>query len=124
MIRIGKDTKDIKFGDKQLVKVCKGSDIIWENAEEVLLEIHDSWAHYINVTSSDILTPHTPYRFKTSLEYENYTISVNGKNYNVKNKDVFIVSGDCLLLFKNDKLKNFTITITKTNSKPNLTINI
>lgn len=32
MIKIGKDTKDIKLGSKQVVKVVKGIDVVWEKS--------------------------------------------------------------------------------------------
>lgn len=36
MIKIGNDVKDIKFGNKQVVKVYKGKNIVWESVKSVI----------------------------------------------------------------------------------------
>lgn len=37
MIKIGKNTKDVKLGNKQVLKVYKGTDVVWQKVFDKLV---------------------------------------------------------------------------------------
>ena len=43
---VSKDTKDIKLGNKQVLKVYRGIDVVWENKKWVLIKSGTSPAFY------------------------------------------------------------------------------
>lgn len=50
---VSRDFKDIKIGSKQVVKVCQGIDVIWENAKKM------TWVtkNFISIYDKELPTP-------------------------------------------------------------------
>lgn len=120
MIKIGKNTKDLKLGNKQVLKVYKGTDVVWEKEikEDIVMTRNSSRKYFIGVSSSDILKTNTTYRFKTDKPSDEYTINASGGKYKIKDGDVFLAKRDYpLLSIANNSDNYFKLTIYKTTSK-------
>ena len=120
MIKIGKNTKDVKLGNKQVLKVYKGTDVVWEKEikEDIVMTRNGSRKYFIGVSSSDILKINTTYRFKTDKPTDEYLINAGGQKYLIKDGGVFMSKRDYpLLSIENNSDSYFKLTIYKTTSK-------
>jgi hypothetical protein len=124
MIKIGKNTKDVKLGNKQVLKVYKGTDVVWEKEtkeikEDIVLERKNAnLKYFIGIGSSEILKLNTNYRLKTDNPSDEYTIKANGKKYLIKDGSVFMAKKeDPWLSIENNSGNYFKLTIYKTTSK-------
>lgn len=124
MIKIGKNTKDVKLGNKQVLKVYKGTDVVWEKEtkeikEDIVLERKNAnLKYFIGIGSSEILKLNTNYRLKTDNPSDEYTIKANGKKYLIKDGSVFMSKKeDPWLSIENNSGNYFKLTIYKTTSK-------
>ena len=103
MIKIGKDTKDIKFGNKQIIKVYKGSVVIWEKiVDKLVYSDTGKSAHYIRVNAWGELNVNKNYRFVTNKPHDEYAIVVNWSyTTTIKNNDVFRITKSSDIEIKN-----------------------
>jgi hypothetical protein len=125
MIKISTNLKNIKFGDKQAMKVCKGIDVIWQKEDELIFESEPNFFYKTVVNSSSVIKPNQRYRFSTNSPRSEYKLSVVGGGvYDIKDKDVFLIDKECEIIFRNKSYVNFVTSIYSTTDKPNLTINI
>ncbi|MDU5527682.1 MAG: hypothetical protein E6053_09475 [Finegoldia magna] len=125
MIKIGKDTKDIKFGDKQIMKVCKGDNIIWQKEDELVVESEPNFFYKTVVNNSSAIKPNKAYRFSTNAPRSNYKLSiVGGGVYDIEDNDIFLIDKECEIIFRNKSYVNFVASIYSTMDKPNLIINV
>ena len=125
MIKISTNLKNIKFGDKQAMKVCKGIDVIWQKEDELIFESEPNFFYKTVVNSSSVIKPNQRYRFSTNSPRNEYKLSVVGGGvYDIKDKDVFLIDKECEIIFRNKSYVNFVTSIYSTTDKPNLTINI
>ena len=122
---VSNDFEDIKIGSKQVVKVMRGIDVVWEKEikEYVVMVRNNSRKHIIGVSSSDILKTNTTYRFKTDNPADKYSINAGGKKYEIKDGDIFVTKKDYpLLSIENNFYNFFELTIYKTTSKATIII--
>lgn len=125
MIKISTNLKNIKFGDKQAMKVCKGIDVMWQKEDELIFESEPNFFYKTVVNSSSVIKPNQRYRFSTNSPRSEYKLSVVGGGvYDIKDKDVFLIDKECEIIFRNKSYVNFVTSIYSTTDKPNLTINI
>lgn len=113
---ISKDFKDARLGNKQVVKVCKGSNVVWEfvslgklvysnTGKKTYYECVDNW--------SGILKPNKDYRFVTNLPSDTYQILDDSYGtYKIKNYDIFKFRGiQRNVLFENTNENTYDIKI-------------
>ena len=84
MIKIGKDTKDIKFGDKQVLKVYKSDRVLWQKEDELVVESEPNFFYKTTVSNSSAIKPNKAYIFYT-----------NSLNKNIRNNLTFLVICNC-----------------------------
>lgn len=129
MIKISKGLKDIKIGSKQVLKVYRGIDVVWQKEEDELILSETGNSHYrINISNSDILKPNQAYKFIGSNKYNNnnnYSLSVQyGGKFSLKSGDVFSINYGREIEIRNDSYLDFELFIYKTADEPNLKINV
>ncbi len=125
MIKISNDIKDIKFGNKQIMKVCKGDNIIWQKEDELVVESEPNFFYKTVVNNSSAIKPNKAYRFSTNAPRIEYTLKVIGVGiYNIKDKDVFLFDRECEIIFGNRSYVKYVASIYSTMDKPNLIINV
>ena len=127
MIKISKDTKDIKdikLGNKQVVKVCRGIDVEWEKEEEKEKLVYSDTGrsrYDISINSWSNLNPNKNYKFVTNLDSE-YVIISNGSYTTIKNNDVFKITKNCDIQIKNIYYGYYDIKIYKVKEEATLII--
>lgn len=125
MIKIGNDTKDIKLGGKQVLKVYRGIDVVWEKEEEKgdkLVYSDSGRSRYnINFNSFGKFNPNKNYKFVTNLDSE-YVIIISGSYTSIKNNEVFKITKNCEAQFKNIYYGYYNIEIYETKEKATITI--
>lgn len=124
MIKIGKDLKDIKIGNKQVLKVYKSDKVIWQNREEDELVLHKRDGYYYKI---NILKPNQAYKFVGSAKYnnDNFSLSVEyGDKYRLRNGDVFSINRNRTIEIRNNSYYDFELFIYKTADEPNLIIKV
>lgn len=105
MIKIGKDIKNIKLGDKDISKVYKGYNLIWEKIKFKGFQIN-TWGSVnfngnyenklpLNVPLKLIIRNNKHLDFKVNYNYVKPLIS--GDVFMLKTKDVFTISCDGML---------------------------
>lgn len=128
MIKIGKDTKDIKLANKQVLKVYRGIDVVWQKEkDELIIHKKDGYYYKINISNSNILKPNQAYKFVGSAKYNNnnYSLSVQyGGKFSLKSGDVFSINYGREIEIRNDSYYDFELFIYKTTDEPNLIINV
>lgn len=101
MIKIGKDTKNIMFGNKQVLKVYRGIDAVWQKKFETLIYSDTGRSRYdISVNASSKFKPNKNYKFVTNLDSE-YVIIIGGSYTTIKNNDIFRITKNCDAQIKN-----------------------
>lgn len=125
MIKISNDVKDIKFGNKQIMKVCKGDNIIWQKEDELVVESEPNFFYKTVVNNSSAIKPNRAYRFSTNSPRSNYKLSIMGGGvYDIEDNDIFLIDKECEIIFRNKSYVNFVASIYSTMKKPNLIINV
>lgn len=123
MIKIGNDTKDIKLGSKQVVKVIQGIDVVWEKKSDTLVYSDTGRSSYdISVNSWSKINPNRNYRFVTSKPDNEYSIVVSGSYNTVKNNGIFRITKNCDIKIKNTYYNYYDIKIYETDEEANITI--
>lgn len=87
MIKKGNDIKNSKLGTKQVMKIYKGIDFVWENVKSV------SWKHDINVDTFDN---------SISLPYEIEKILKGKTIISIKIADLKEIPGTMISLFMDE----------------------
>lgn len=120
---VGKDFKDIKIGSKQVLKVCRGIDIVWEKDIGTLVYYDTGRSSYeFSVNSWNKLNPYKNYKFVTSKPDNEYSIVVSGSYNTVKNKSVFRITKNCDIKIKNTNYNYYDIKIYEVDEKANIVI--
>ncbi len=123
MIKIGNDTKDIKLGSKQVVKVIQGIDVVWEKKSDTLVYSDTGRSSYdISVNAWSKINPNRNYRFVTSKPDNEYSIVVSGSYNTVKNNSIFRITKNCDIKIKNTDYNYYDIKIYETDEEANITI--
>ena len=123
MIKIGNDTKDIKLGSKQVVKVIQGIDVVWEKKSDTLVYSDTGRSSYdISVNAWSKINPNRNYRFVTSKPDNEYSIVVSGSYNTVKNNSIFTITKNCDIKIKNTDYNYYDIKIYETDEEANITI--
>lgn len=110
---VSKDTKDIKLGSKQVVKVYRGIDVVWEKQKAVEILKYSGTGnstYYISVYPWTKLNPNKNYRFTTNVDGE-YSIFVEGSSHAIKNNDVFRITKKSEITIKNMDFNYYDIKI-------------
>lgn len=124
MIKIGKDLKDSKIGSKQVVKVCRGINIIWEKKQEVLVFSSYSKSRYsVGVDPWSELRPNKNYKFVTDEPNDTYELKTTKGRYPIKNNDVFrFKKEDYEITFSNTSYNYYSIKIYEVDEKATIVI--
>lgn len=85
MIKIGKDTKNIKIGDKNISKVYKGYNLIWEKIKFNGFEITTFGSVNFNGNYKDKLPLNVPLKLTIRNNINHYSFKIN---YVIKEKDL------------------------------------
>lgn len=113
MIKISKDTKDTKLGSKQVLKVYRGVDIVWEKQKAVEILKYSGTGnstYYISVYPWTKLNPNKNYRFTTNVDGK-YSMIVDASFYTIKNNDVFRITKKSEISIKNINFNYYDIKI-------------
>lgn len=108
MIKIGKDTKNIKIGDRNISKVYKGYNLIWEKTKFNGFEIVTFGSVNFNGGYKDKLPLNVPLKLimRNMDSYRGIDIKVNykyvrtlksGAVFMLKTKDVFTIASNGML---------------------------
>ncbi len=115
MIKIGNQgIKDIKkSGD--IVKVLKGTDLVWKKAKPETLIYTKSGSNYykISINNWSDIRPNKNYRFITN-KGGRYSIFSGSGAYTIRNKDVFRVNENCDITIRNGDYNLFELKIYET----------
>ena len=115
MIKIGKNTKDVKLGNKQVLKVYKGTDVVWEKDIETLVYYDTGRSRYdISVNAWSKINQNKNYRFVTSKVDNEYSIIINGSYTTIKNNDIFQITKMCDIQIRNLDYNYYDIKIYQT----------
>lgn len=122
MIKIGKNLKDIKIGNKQVLKVYRGIDVVWQKKFETLIYSDTGSSRYaISVNGWSKLNPNKNYRFVTNRDGE-YAIVINGSYTTIKNNDIFRISKNCDMKIQNINYNYYDIKIYETKKEATIII--
>ena len=91
---VSKNFKNIKIGSKQVLKVYRGIDIVWEKQKAVEILKYSGTGnstYYISVYPWTKLNPNKNYRFTTNVDGK-YSMIVDASFYTIKNNDVFRIT--------------------------------
>lgn len=123
MIKIGKDTKNIKLGNKQILKVYCGIDVVWEKKSDTLVYSDTGRSRYdISVNGWSKVNPNKNYRFVTSKPDNEYSIVVSGSYNTVKNNSIFRITKNCDIKIKNTDYNYYDIKIYEVYEKATIII--
>lgn len=123
MIKIGNDTKDIKLGSKQVVKVYKGANVVWEKKSDTLVYSDTGRSSYdISVNGWSKVNPNKNYKFVTNRPDNEYSIVISGSYNTVKNNSIFRITKNCDIKIKNTDYNYYDIKIYETDEEANITI--
>lgn len=123
MIKIGKNTKDVKLGNKQVLKVYKGTDVVWEKKSDTLVYSDTGRSSYdISVNGWSKVNPNKNYRFVTSKPDNEYSIVVSGSYNTVKNNSIFRITKNCDIKIKNTDYNYYDIKIYEVDEKATIII--
>lgn len=123
MIKIGKNTKDVKLGNKQVLKVYKGTDVVWEKKSDTLVYSDTGRSSYdISVNGWSKVNPDKNYRFVTSKPDNEYSIVVSGSYNAVKNNSIFRITKNCDIKIKNTDYNYYDIKIYEVDEKATIII--
>lgn len=123
MIKIGKDTKDIKLGNKQVLKVYRGIDVVWEKNIVTLVYSDRGRSYYdLPIYSYGSIKPNKNYRFVTNKPDDEYSIVVGGSYYTIKNYDVFRVTTIGDIKIRNINYNYYDIKIYEVDEKATIVI--
>lgn len=123
MLKIGKGTKDIKLGSKQVLKVYRGVDIVWEKEMGTLVYSDTGKQEYtITIYSWSKLNPNKNYKFVTNRPDNKYSIIVSGSYYTIKNNDIFRIAGSCDIEIRNINHNYYDIKIYEVDEKATIVI--
>lgn len=112
MIKIGKDTKDIKLGSKQILKVYRGIDIVWEKETGTLVYYDTGSSKYdISVNWWSKVNPNKNYKFVTNKTENEYAIVINGSYTTIKNNDIFRITKNCDIKIQNTDYNHYDIKL-------------
>lgn len=116
MIKIGKDIKNIKLGDKDISKVYKGDNLIWEKIFKVLnLKVQGS----VNFNGDSYRKLPLNLPLKLIVNGSGYGVEVNfdGEEHRPLYRNaVFILKRDAILTISNDYI--IDISILQTTEQP------
>lgn len=120
---VSKNFKDAKLGNKQVVKVCQGIDVIWELIKDNLVFSGTGQSSYeFSVNSWNKLNPNKNYKFVTSKPNKEYSIIVSGSYNTVKNNSVFRITKNCDIKIKNTDYNYYDIKIYEVDEKATIVI--
>lgn len=120
---VSKNFKDAKLGNKQVVKVCQGIDVIWELIKDNLVFSGTGQSSYeFSVNSWNKLNPNKNYKFVTSKPNNEYSIIVSGSYNTVKNNRIFRITKNCDIKIKNTDYNYYDIKIYEVDEKANIVI--
>lgn len=123
MIKIGKNTKDVKLGNKQVLKVYKGTDVVWEKDIETLVYYDTGRSRYdISVNAWSKINQNKNYRFVTSKVDNEYSIIINGSYTTIKNNDIFQITKMCDIQIRNLDYNYYDIKIYETKEEATIII--
>lgn len=120
---VSKNFKDAKLGNKQVVKVCQGIDVIWELIKDNLVFSGTGQSSYeFSVNSWNKLNPYKNYKFVTSKPDNEYSIVVSGSYNTVKNNSIFKITKNCDIKIKNTDYNYYDIKIYEVDEKATIVI--
>lgn len=120
---VSKNFKDAKLGNKQVVKVCQGIDVIWELIKDNLVFSGTGQSSYeFSVNSWNKLNPNKNYKFVTSKPNNEYSIIVSGSYNTVKNNSVFRFTKNCDIKIRNTSYNYYDIKIYEVDEKATIVI--
>ena len=123
MIKIGKNTKDVKLGNKQVLKVYKGTDVVWEKDIETLVYYDTGRSRYdISVNAWSKINQNKNYKFVTSKVDNEYSIIINGSYTTIKNNDIFQITKMCDIQIRNLDYNYYDIKIYETKEEATIII--
>lgn len=118
MIKIGKNTKDVKLGNKQVLKVYKGTDVVWQKVVDKLVYSNSGSSFYnISVNGWSKLNPNKNYKFVSDKTEGEYVIVVNSSFNPIKNNDIFTITKICNMKIRDVNYINYDIKIYETKEK-------
>lgn len=120
---VSKDTKDIKLGNKQVLKVYSGIYLVWEKDIGTLVYYDTGSSRYdISVNTWSKINPNKSYRFVTSKADNEYSIIINGSYTTIKNNDIFQITKMCDIQIRNLDYNYYDIKIYETKEESTILI--
>lgn len=120
---VSKDTKDIKLGSKQVVKVMQGIDVVWRLKRGNLVYSDRGRSYYdLPIYSYGSINPNKNYRFVTNKPDDEYSIVVSDSYYTIKNYDVFRVTTSGDIKIRNTNYNYYDIKIYEVDEKATIVI--
>lgn len=119
--------KDNKSNILNIAKAYSDKKLVWEKSNskssEKLIITKEKGSYYsFRCNSWSEISPNKKYRITTDKPGSQYVISVNNKDYPIKNNDIFTLRSACDFKIANTNYSYFTLKIYETEEEANITI--
>lgn len=119
--------KDNKSNILNIAKAYSDKKLVWEKSNskqsEKLIITKEKGSYYsFTCNSWREIIPNKKYRITTDKPGSQYVISVNNKDYPIKNNDIFTLRSACDFKIVNTNYSYFTLKIYETEEEANITI--